>query len=135
MSEAVSASRPQQVAQRPSCGPVEKTATRVGWLKVIIASGVALLAAGAAAAIYASQFATSEQVSSAVKSHVEDDSPHPGIRRDMQSIEQRLIRVETVQQRMETVQQRMDDKLDRLVEGQQAHPWRPPPGSPPSPTP
>lgn len=97
------------------CSEVAKAAKRIGWLKVIVASGIALLAAGAGAALYASQFATHDEVKESVGAHA-GTAGHAGTEAELKNVDQRLIRVETVQQRMETTMERMDDKLDRLLQ-------------------
>ncbi len=111
------------------CGPVERAASRVGWYKVLIGAAITLLAAGAMATMYVSSFARADDVRATVESHEKSDSPHPNLRRDLQGVQERLIRVETVQQQMATTQDRMDQKLDRLLSGGAA--WRVPPASPP----
>jgi hypothetical protein len=110
---------PSSEAQRPSkrnSEPVRVFAGQVSWVRTIVAAGIALLVAGAAAALWSAQFATSEKVAQTMERHETSDSPHPVIRRDLQGIEQRLIRIETVQTGLSDGQRKIEDKLDRVIE-------------------
>lgn len=115
------------------CGPLVSAANRVSWLKVIITSGVGLLAAGAATALYASQFASHDEVVEAVEKHEGSPVAHPSTQAEIRGVSDRLIRVEVTQQRMETTLQRVDEKLERLVEGLPSTRYSPyaPPRNPP----
>lgn len=105
-----------------SINPLEGASKQVGWLKVLIAASVALVAAGAAAAIYTSQFVSVSQLKEAqegceraLTTHSNSDG-HPSVSQGIKGIDQRLIRVETIQQRMESAQSDMSQKIDRLIE-------------------
>jgi hypothetical protein len=119
------------------CAPtttLERSAKGVGWLKVIVGAIVAAAGVGFGTAAYLTSFAKAEDVQESVHEHVESDSPHPAISRDLRDAQDRLIRMETLQQqmsatqeRMQTGQERMNEKLDRLLSAGAA--WRLPPVS------
>ncbi len=100
-----------------NCGPIERGAKHVGWLKTMVAAALALLAGGAGAAMYADTFATDAEVKAVVGEMEKSHSAvgHPETQRDLRDIQDRLIRVETVQQRMDGRQQSMDYKLDTMM--------------------
>lgn len=104
-------------------------AQNVSWVKVIVAAAVALIAAGATAALYTDQFATGNEVVSAVKAHSEGDG-HPALRKDLRDVQDRLIRIEMQQDAMSRVQGAMDDKLDRLIDRASVPAWLVPPTRP-----
>lgn len=99
--------------ESPAVGPT--FTGQVSWLKILVTSALALVAAGAGAAIYATQFATRSETETALSRHESSDG-HPSLTRGIQAIENRLVRVETLQQRAEVTQERMDDKLDMLLQ-------------------
>lgn len=108
------------------CSPVKSFAQQVGWLKVIFAAGVALVAAGVAAAVYTDQFATNEDVSVLMNEHSRGPG-HPGTEKVIRDVQDRLIRIELQQDVMGRVQGAMDNKLDRLIERSTAPAWLVPP--------
>lgn len=137
----VEAPGPSSVSQ--VCAPtttIERAAKGVGWMKVIIGAIVAAAGVGFGTAAYLTSFAKAEDVQENVHEHVNSDSPHPAISKDLRDLQERLIRVETVQQQMATTQERMqtgqeriNEKLDRLLSAGAA--WRLPPVPGPSPGP
>ena len=111
------------------CYPAKSIAQQVGWWKVIVAAGAALVAAGVAAAVYTEQFATKEDVTSGMIEHVNGEG-HPAEQRSIRDIQDRLIRIELQQDTMSRVQGAMDVKLDRLVERSSVPAWLVPPAAP-----
>lgn len=110
------------------CSPVKSFAQQVGWVKVIIAAGVALVAAGVAAAVYTDQFATNDGVSAAMAEHLNGPG-HPTTQKAIRDVQDRLIRIELQQDVMSRIQGAMDDKIDRLIERSTVPAWLVPPSS------
>jgi hypothetical protein len=123
-----------------TCAPtLQVAAQRVSWTKVIVVAAVGLFLAGGTVFIYASSFATNDEVQTAFDRHESSDG-HPSVTKGIQDLGSRLIRLEigqqtlqSTQQRMEGTQEKMDDKLDRILSGGAA--WRSPihPAAPPEP--
>jgi len=108
------ARHPERAAAPPAI-LIKGFAERVGWLKILVVTGVALVAFGASATLYAGRFATTESVLGQMSEHVNGPG-HPITMKVLTDVNDEVIRIKTIQETMLTTLIRIENKLDAAIQ-------------------
>ena len=93
---------------------IEGASKQISWLKVIVLAAVGLIGVGIAAGLYVSRFATISDLAAAIQKH--QDSPgHPLTQTILKDTNDRLIRVEMIQQAVKDGLLRIERKVDQVL--------------------